>query len=389
MASQFFQRLRDGLARRSGRRLEKALNHFTFRTYRQVVDCEGNQILSPFSIATGLHILLAGARGNTAREIQRVLQRSGAACDSEMGLLLRSLTENGNSPGNELRLVNGFWLQKGYSIGQAFENVLAETYQASTTRLDFESDPEAARLHINRWTEEQTKGKIRNLLPAGSMGGLTRMALTSAIYFYGKWELPFDSNRTREAPFTLSSGTQVWTNFMFRTAQFSYARIPQGELLEMAYAGSGIVFDVILPSPGRGPHELEKLLSADKLLRWIARLNTRRVKVMLPKFRVESQVTLSQALCAMGIRDAFTDRADFSGVSSEKALAVNPLVHKALIEVSEKGTEAAASTGMTYLGALPGGEQVLEFRADRPFLYLIRDSRSQVILFLGRLMNPR
>ena len=214
---------------------------------------------------------LAGARGRTAEEIQSVLHvRYDSTYDAALGALLADLTKAGNTGGNELHTANGLWVQKGFAILPAFENTLANNYHAPLTPLDFVANPEAARSQINRWTEEHTKEKIKDLFPAGSLDARTRLVLTSAIYFYGKWQDPFVTSRTQPAPFTLPTGATTQADFMNQTSHFGYTETPSAQILEMRYAGTGIAFDVLLPkTPGglTGPGEIADAREPDRLAR--------------------------------------------------------------------------------------------------------------------------
>jgi serpin B len=281
-------------------------------------------------------------------------------------------------------------VQKGFAIQPAFENTLTNNYQAPPTPLDFIANPEAARSQINRWTEEHTKEKIKNLLPAGSLDAQTRVVLTSAIYFYGKWEDPFVTSHTQPAPFTLPAGATTQANFMNQTSDFGYTATPSAQILEMRYAGTGMAFDVLLPTTLSGLPDLEKSLTPGNLTGWLGHLTIRNVQVSLPKFRAESQFSLRQALSTMGMPTSFTGKADFSGIEPKRSLAISEVVHKAFVDVAEQGTEAAAATGITmHTTAMRMTERAVVFRADHPFIFLIRDTRTGVVLFIGRLMDPR
>jgi serpin B len=334
---------------------------------------------------------LAGARGRTAEEIQAVLRlQPDPNYDAALGALLAGLTKAGNAEGNELHAANGLWAQRGFAIQPDFEKTLANNYHAPLTPLDFQANPEAARSQINRWTEEQTKKKIQDLLPAGSIDAQTRLVLTSAIYFYGTWQDPFAASRTQPAPFTLPAGATTQADFMNQTAHFGYAETPSVQILEMRYAGDGFAFDVLLPKTPTGLSDLEKSLTPEDLTGWLGKLTPQNVQVSLPKFRVESQFSLGKALSAMGMPTAFTGKADFSGIDPKRGLAISEVVHKAFVDVAEQGTEAAAATGVTMRAlAMRMPEQPVVFRADHPFLFLIRDTASGVVLFIGRLVNPR
>ena len=372
-------------------RIMPSMNAFTIASYKQLTLGDANLILSPFNIATALSMALAGARGQTADEIKSVLDlRYDATYDSALGALLADLIKGGNLEGNELHIANGLWVQKGFAIQPAFASTLDNNYHAQPMPLDFIANLEAARSQINRWTEERTKEKIKDLFPAGSLDAQTRLVLTSAIYFYGKWQDPFVPARTQPAPFILPTGASTQASFMNQTAQFGYTETPSAQILEMRYAGTGIAFDALLPKTHSGLPDVEKSLTFQNLSGWLGKLTMRSVQVSLPKFRVESEFSLRNALSAMGMPTAFTDKADFSGIDPKRGLAISAVVHKAFIDVAEQGTEAAAATGIAMRPtAMPLPEQPVVFRADHPFLFLLRDTRTGVALFIGRVMNPR
>jgi serpin B len=371
-------------------RMTPAMNAFTTASYKQLTGGDENLILSPFNVATALSMALAGARGQTAEEIQTVLHlHYDSSYDAAFGSLLAELTKAGNTGGNELHTANGLWAQKGLVIQPAFEDTLANNYHAPLTLLDFIANPEAARSQINAWTEEHTDEKIKNLLPAGSVDDRTRLVLTSAIYFYGVWQDQFVASRTQPGPFTLSTGTATQANFMNQTSHFSYTETASAQILEMSYTSTGIAFDVLLPKALTGLPDLEKSLTSESLANWLGNLTTRNVQVSLPKFRAESEFSLRKELSAMGMPTPFTSRADFSGIDPKGGLAISEVVHKAFVDVSEQGTEAAAATGITIQRrALRKPEQAVVFSADHPFIFLIRDTRTGIVLFIGRLMKP-
>jgi serpin B len=372
-------------------RIMPAMNAFTTEAYKHLTRSDANLILSPFNIATALSMALAGARGQTADEIRSVLHLNyDSTYDAALGALLADLSKAGNTGGNQLLAANGLWVQKGFAILPAFESTLADDYRAPLTLVDFIANSEAARSQINGWTEEHTKGKIKNLFSAGSLNAQTRLVLTSAIYFYGRWQDPFVTSRTRPAPFTLPTGNTTLTNFMNQTSHFGYTETPSAQILELRYAGTGMAFDILLPKTVAGLRDLEKSLSSEDLTGWLGHLTTRNVQVSLPRFRAESEFSFGKALSILGMPTAFTKQADFSGMASNRGLAISDVVHKAFVDVSEQGTEAAATTGIAvHATAMRTPEQVVVFRADHPFIFLIRDTRTDVVLFIGRLMNPR
>jgi len=376
---------------RGDSRLVPGINSFTVASYQQLARGDANLALSPFNIAAALFMTLPGARGRTAIEIATVLhQHYDSSYDSDFAALVGDLTKAGNTGANELLNANGLWVQKGFPIQPRFQEILATAYHSLITPLDFVTNPEGAREEINRWTEQHSNDKIKELFPAGSLNDQTRMVLTSAIYFYGKWQDPFLASRTEAGSFTLQSGAVKQTKFMHQTSHFNYTETPSSQVLEMRYAGTGIAFDVLLPKTSTGLVEIEKSLRSGDLTAWLGNLTSCNVRVSLPKFRAESQFSLGTTLSGMGMPTAFTNNADFSGIDSRGNLAISEVEHKAFVDVSEQGTEAAAATGITaHPAAMRAPEPTVVFRADHPFLFIIRDSRSGVMLFIGRLMNPR
>jgi serpin B len=366
------------------------INSFTIATYQQLARGDRNLALSPFNIAAALSMTLPGARGRTATEIATVVrQRYDASYDSDLAALVDDLTKSGNTGANQLLNANALWVQKGFSIQPRFEETLAHAYRSLIAPLDFAANPEGAHSEINRWTEQHTKDKIKDLFPAGSLNSQTRLVLTSAIYFYGQWQETFLESRTESAPFALQSGAVKQTKFMSQTSHFNYTETPSSQILEMRYRGTGFAFDVLLPKTPGGLPELERSLSSANLTAWVGSLTSRNVRVSLPRFRVESEFSLRQTLSAMGMPDAFTDHADFSGIDGSGKLVISEVAHKAFVDVSEQGTEAAAATGIVArAAAMRAPEPTVIFRADHPFLFIIRDTRSGVMLFIGRLENP-
>src|SRR5262249_21262578 len=225
---------------------------------------------------------------------------------------------------------------------------------------------------INRWTEQQTKDRIRELFGPGSFDDRTRLVLTSAIYFYGKWQSPFPSSATRPAPFQPENSGPAEADFMSHTAQFGYAETPSAQILEMKYKETGIAFDICLPKAQVRLAEVENSLSQEGVSAWLGTLLTRTVEVSIPKFRAESDFSLNETLARMGMPSAFDDNsADFSGIDGRRDLVVNQVRHKAFVDVAEEGTEAAAATGIS-IGITSIQVPQVTFRADHPFMFLIR-----------------
>jgi serine protease inhibitor len=367
------------------------LNRFSASVYEQVAKGGGNVILSPFSISSALSMTMAGARGQTAAEMCKVLgqMRDDPKYHEQYHALIDQILKAANGGGNQLLSANRLWIQQDFNTLAQFRDTLQNVYQAPAAKVDFEHNLESARAAINAWTGEQTKGKIHDLFAPGTLDGRTRLVLSSAVYFYGKWEHAFQRTETRPEPFTLSSGTTEQADFMHQTGRFGYAETPVGQLLEMRYAGTGLALDILLPKKGAPSDTLEAGLDPDRLSAWLGSLGNRSVQVAIPKFRIEYQTSLVPVLQTLGMRSAFSPTADFSGIDDRRDLQISQVVHKAYVDVNEEGTEAAAATGVGVALVAMVRSEVPVFRADRPFAFQIRDTRSGLVLFTGRVTDPK
>jgi len=396
-----------------------------------------NVFCSPLSVSIVLGMAFEGARGRTAQEMGQVLgfgtNATREAVHSEMRSLLAAVQVvselNGLLPQVELRLAGALWGARGCPFRREFVEAVREHYgkTAIDTSCDFANDPESERQRINRWVAEHTDGRIENLLSAGALDPLTRLVLTSAVYFRGEWATPFPELDTRDGEFTRIEGATAQIPMMLnwhdpvRYAAFNpdgtpfetprtVARddlTPDGKypgeggwlVLEKPYRGNQISMTVILPMAVDGIGALEKRLSAEELDSWTRMMEDREVTVTLPRFRVEKTYHLNDALAALGMGSAFEqptgdEGADFGGMSESpdpiNQLSIGFVIHKAFVEVNEKGTEAAAATGLGLIGMSRSemADFIPEFRADHPFLFLIRHRETGSLLFLGRFANP-
>jgi serpin B len=351
----------------------------------------GNLFLSPASIAAALAMTDAGALSETASQIASVLHVANPDPNTlaqEFGSLLTDLNSAGQGR-YALTVADALWGQQGHPFNQAFLNLVQAGYGGGLQQVDFAGNSEGARQTINDWVAQQTADKIQDLLPPAALSAYTRLVLTNAIYFKGVWGSPFNTSDTYDANFTLFSGDQVWTSTMHQTSEFGYMASDGYQVLEMPYVGGRIAMDVILPSSESGLRGLDaSQLPADPSA-WLGGLSEQQVQVSLPKFGMTTQFDLSAPLQTLGMTDAFSNYADFLGISP-MALKISDVVHKAYVGVSETGTEAAAATGVvckpTYVISFPSAPVV--FNADHPFLFVIRDTQSGSVLFEGQVANP-
>jgi serpin B len=372
-------------------------NQFALDLYAKLASGSGgNLFFSPQSISTALSMTYVGARGETAQQMEKVLHLDLAPDNLAVAqaALIKQLNEAGRSGMYQLSVANRLWGQQGYTFLDGFLKTLHDDYQADLQQLDFKTQPEQARQTINNWVEQATQGKIKDLIPEGLLNSMTRLVLTNAVYFKGNWKSQFQPQATKPTPFFLSTNQQVDVPLMHQTehcrfGKFALAGQSGLEVLELPYKGDELSMIVLLPSEIDGLAALEKQLSVDNLKQWTTKLAQPEVKIWLPKFKLSAEFQLGDVLSALGMPQAFSpDKADFSGMDGKQDLYISAVVHKAYVDVNEEGTEAAAATGVGVT-AMAAPIRQLEFKADHPFLFLIRDNQSGCILFIGRVTDPR
>lgn len=369
---------------------------FALDLYRQLgQEKSGNFFYSPYSISLALAMTYAGARGETEKQMAQTLhftlpQGQLHPAFNALDLHFASLgqgAQGANGEGFRLNIANALWGQRDFPFLNEFLDTLAQNYGAGIRLLDFSRDPEASRQTINRWVSDQTEEKIQNLIPPGVIDPLTRLVLTNAIYFNAAWAHPFKAEHTTPAPFYLLDGSQVQAPMMQTTATLTTFQGEDYQAVILPYDGYEVEMAIIMPSAGKFA-QVEQALSAEWLNQQLTHSQTQKVELHLPKFKVESDFSLVNSLSTLGMPLAFTEQADFSGMDGQRDLYIGEVIHKAYVSVDEAGTEAAAATAviMELTAAMP--ETVTPIILDHPFLFLIRDTQTGSILFLGRLMNP-
>lgn len=366
-------------------------NAFAADLYRRVrIDHKGdlhkgNLFFAPVSIMSALGMTSLGARGETQAQMRRVLRLSADDLTDSLGTFINGLSLK-NARGTNVSLATGLWAQKGLTIEPGFGKVAQRMTGRPVGSLDFAKEAEPARRTINDWVERKTDSRIKDLLPPGSVTRNTKLVLCSAVHFKGDWAWPFKPDLTREADFH-GIVSKVRVPLMIHRREFPYARITGLHLLELPFAGEELGMVFILPEKAEDFEKLETKLTGANLTKWMGHLKTQRVDVFLPRFKLIIQYPLSQFLTAMGMGDAFGAKANFTGIEKTGKLQLSEAFHRAYVTVTEQGAEAGAATGVltTPKSIEPRAPQ---FRADRPFVFLVRDRRSGTILFVGRLAQP-
>ena len=381
-------------------------NRFAFQLYEKLRDNKGNLFFSPYSISTALAMTYAGAKGQTQEQMAQVLclptvkgvletlgaDRPPMSPDEFARVfagIIKDLNVRGGRKTYELRVANALWAQRDYEFLASFVKLVEDQYGGHLERVDFVAAAEKARRTINAWVERQTNDKIKDLINPGALDAMTRLVLTNAIYFKGNWARQFKQDQTKDGPFTLLDGGVVQTPMMNQKATFGYAETATLQVLEMPHVGGELTMVVLLPKTVAGIDELEKSLTSENMSQWLGAIRQREVIVSLPRFKMTCRFDLRHVLQSMGMTDVFTRHADFSGMTAGRELYVSAVIHQAYVDVNEEGTEAAAATGVTMTLLSVGPDTVPVFRADHPFIFLIRDVHSGSILFLGRILNPR
>jgi serpin B len=383
--------------------LAQGNNEFAFDLYARLAKKDGNVIFSPYSISGALAMTYAGARGATADEMEKTLhfplkpERLHPAFADLSDRIVRS----GKRRAGQLLVANSLWGQKGYPLRDDFLSITRDDYHAEMKEVDFQGDTEGARQAINRWVEEQTQNMIQELLKPRTLEDTSRLVLVNAIYFHSLWGTPFIADQTKEAPFHTTAGESVRVPMMHLRTDFQYYEGDGVQVLELPYQGNRLSMVVILPQAADGLADVEKTVTAARLERWLAKFTTYEVIVTLPKFTATCEFQLGQELRALGMPLAFQDgpegqpRADFSGISdqalrSNGCLHISEVVHQARVEVTEEGTKAAAATAIVMetpeSDTLPPPRAI--FKADHPFLFLIKGRDTGSVLFMGRVTRP-
>jgi len=366
----------------------EANNKFALDFYSNINEKEeGNIFYSPYSISTALAMTYEGARGQTAEEMQSVFYFP----DDDVRRSNFARIYNQLNPANvpyQLSTANSLWAQEDYVFLDEYFNVTEKYYGGKVTNLDFIGKTEKSRQTINTWVEDQTNDKIKDLFPQGMIRPDTRLVLTNAIYFKGMWVKQFDKSKTTDQDFRISSDETVRVPMMQRTddeAVFNYTEIDDIQVLEMPYEGDDLSMLILLPKDDDMDF-LEESLTLENLNLWKSGLRSQRVDVHIPKFTFESKYILNDNLKEMGMPTAFTEGADFSGMTGSRDLYIGFVIHQAFVDVNEEGTEAAAATGVVILEK--SAIMTPTFHADHPFIFIIQDKEGN-ILFLGRVNDPR
>jgi serpin B len=376
-------------------------NAFAFKFYDKLNEgmASENVFFSPYSITVALTMAFEGAKENTAEEMYNVLEfpecvckKAPCNCDNADArrAAFREIYDGINKKSKDYQLDTGnaLWAEQDFAFLDSYFNTIETVYGGKATNMDFKTKSEESRVIINKWVEDKTRDKIKDLIPAGMINSMTRLVLTNAIYFKGTWVWQFDKGDTYDANFKVNDEKNVTVKMMRLTGEkprFNYTENEELQMLELPYKGNDVSMLIILPKE-KSVNEIGKELSSEKLKELKSSMENLNLPVYLPKFKFETKSLLSDILQSMGMKEAFSDNADFSGMTGQKDLQISEVIHQAYVDVNEEGTEAAAATAivMKSMSARPPAS----FKADHPFIFIIQQRDTGNILFMGKVMDP-
>ena len=386
--------------------LVESTNAFSLDLLRKVSARDTNLIISPASVSTAVGFAYRGAVGDTASQLRSVMRYP---FDSEQNLRASGAlmeTMSFSAKGRDLRTANAIWLQEDMPFDEGFEQDMNAYAKAGMGRADFKADPEGGTQIVNRWVEVATNGNIDELLQPGMVTADTRAVLVNAVWFKAEWKLPFSKQATQSEPFTAIDGSISTTSLMHRIGKFDAFRRDGMSVIQLPYEGGEVALVIFLPDNAGGLPTFEESLTPKVLSRWLSDLDKnapRETVLTLPKMKLRWRSDLSEVLKRMGAPLAFSDDADFSamarlpypgGDGEEIGLKISHVIHEATIEVDEAGSEASAATAVVMTDIVvsarlgPPPPPPFVFKADKPFLFALRDLRTGLLLFVGRYVRP-
>ena len=363
-------------------------NQFALELYKIISRKPGNMFYSPFSISAALGMTYTGSKANTEKQIASVMHfaTNDAAFYNNYQAYLASIN-NLNNDAVSIYTANSFWAQADFTFKKEFVEIIRNHFSGEIKNVNFAKEAEKCRQEINKWVESKTNNKIQNLIQPGLIDDLTRLVLVNAIYFKAPWDMPFDEKATKKMDFKTTATTVVSADFMTAENNYKYYTENDFSAIEIPYAKGTLSMLIILPSDDNSFTSLQKNIDHTVYQKIVSAMTVKKIRLMLPKFNTTSEFELSDVLQEMGMPEAFSDKADFSGMTGKKDLKISKVVHKAFINVNEAGTEAAAATAVIIrVKSMP--VNVVEFKADHPFMFIIKENTNGSILFAGNIFDP-
>jgi serpin B len=370
-------------------------NQFACDLYHKLSAQDGNLFFSPYSISSALAMTYGGARGQTAIDMAKTLHFpfEGQRVHTAFADLIQQINQPGQKRPYQLSVANRLWGQKGYNFLPEFLKLTKDAYGAGLEKVDFEYATEQARQTINDWVAKETQEKIKDLIPQGALTRETRLVLTNAIYFKSRWVWEFGPKATIKEDFTIGARKTAKVDMMRQNRALNLLENDSFQMLELPYELGQLSMLVVLPRLLDSFPKIERQFSAESITQWLSLAKRHQVDVSLPKFTFSSKFRLRKNLSELGMAIAFDgNSANFDGLKKvdKEKFCLSDVIHEAFIGVDESTTEAAAATAVIGVRAISANLPLppATFRADHPFLFLIRDNRTGSILFMGRVVNP-
>ncbi|MFW9925086.1 MAG: serpin family protein [Candidatus Thorarchaeota archaeon] len=369
--------------------ITEASNKFAFELYNKLAKKRINLFFSPFSISTAIAMIYVGSKEETSKQIEEVMHFTihKQRLPIEYEKFLTNFFQERVKNKSEFILSNAQWIQHNYQLLENYTYAIETYFKAMLTQVNFLDEQKTMDI-INGWVEKSTKGKITNILE--KINPESRLLITNSIYFKDKWLKPFDEMKTKEEPFFIAKDKKILVEMMTEKQKYSFRNFPTYQLLEIPYKDDDLSLIIFLPRDIEGLPDLEKKITSININVILNDITSLEVEIFIPKFKFTNAMKLSKELQEMGMKEPFSSTADFSGISQTK-LAISEVVHKAFIEVNEEGSEAAAATIVEMVLATGPPKDVERniFRADHPFMFIIYSRKANLILFIGKVMNPK
>lgn len=362
-------------------------NEFAINIFNKLNTGDENLFFSPYSISTALSMTYAGAKGDTEVQMARVLNYKLCQKDLHKAFsILEKKLIQANADGNKMQIANAIWKEGSFIFLPSFLDIIKVNYGSAIYDVDFRNKFSQVRLEINKWVESKTNDKIKDLIPEGVLNSLTRIVLTNAIYFNGKWAKQFKVSMTKNDRFWLTKNDFITVPLMSLKDDLNYWSGKGLQIVELPYAGHKLSMLIIVPDSVNTNNDIHY----DLFQAWDKENQLHRVQLYMPKFKLESSFSLKNILSEMGMPDAFSKKSDFSGMNGKKDLYISAILHKAFVDVTEEGTEAAAATAVVVgVRSMVSPEpKPITIRVDHPFVFVIRHNESGSILFMGNVNNP-
>jgi len=367
--------------------LSDSMNDFSFEMYQQLGDVDDNVFFSPYSVFVALAMTYEGARGNTAEQMKNVLgfEQNDEVSLCSFGRIYNLLNIDAEY---NLNTANALWTEKDYPFLEEYLSFIDNYYMGKATDVDFTNPKNAADI-INKWVEENTDGKIEDMLSSDDISPDTVLILSNAIYFKGSWLTQFNVEDTKDRDFEMTPNNKIQVPTMVLKDSkelFNYTETEDLQILELPYKGNAVSMIIFLPKEN-DITSINQKFTSENLATWMDSMYPTVVDIYLPKFTFKTDYNLKNMLIDIGLDIAFSSNADFSGMNGYGGLFIEKVLHKAFVEINEEGTEAAAATTVHVMeSAMPEPSEI--FNADHPFTFLIQHKETGTILFMGSVSNP-